>query len=116
MESAIEDIVRNDGDAGIVIKSTVPTGFMNRMQDRYPDRTFLYVPEFLREGSTIQDQMHPSRIVVGLDEENEKSRKAADRYVEALMECIEYKDVPVLKMSFCEAESVKLFSKVPFWM
>lgn len=54
--------------------------------------------------------MHPSRIVVGLDEENEKSRKAADRYVEALMECIEYKDVPVLKMSFCEAESVKLFS------
>lgn len=110
VESTIEDIAGSGGAASIVIKSTVPTGFMRKMQDRHPDRTFLYVPEFLREGSTIQDQMHPSRIVVGLDEENEESRRAADRYVEALLECIEDKGVPVLKMSFNEAESVKLFA------
>ena len=110
VESTIEDIAGSGGAASIVIKSTVPTGFMRKMQDRHPDRTFLYVPEFLREGSTVSDQMHPSRIVVGLDEENEESRRAADRYVEALLECIEDKGVPVLKMSFNEAESVKLFA------
>ena len=110
VESVINDITVSGSDAVIVIKSTVPIGFTEEMCGKYSGTTILYSPEFLREGNAMQDQLHPSRVVIGTDRNREAAVKAANDYASLLKECIDAKDTGFLIMSYGEAESVKLFS------
>ena len=91
----------------IIFRSTVPTGFTKEMQRKYPQFTFLFCPEFLREKTAMQDVVTPSRIIVGCEEGGEAS---AEAFANLMVECVEDKDVPVLFTSSEEAESIKLFS------
>ena len=112
VESVIDDVVMSGSEAAIVVKSTVPMRFIEKMSEKHTQTVFLYAPEFLREGRALYDQLHPSRLVIGIDENCEKTAAAAEKYIQAAAECLEKKDVRSLIMSYGEAEAVKLFSNV----
>ena len=113
--SSVEDAYRSarraNGDALVVIKSTVPVGFTARMIARYGDSRIVFSPEFLREGKALYDCLHPTRIVVGCDAAPDDSpRLESERYLSIMADCSDEPDAPKLMMGTAEAESVKLFS------
>lgn len=104
VEAVIAQVAGVGSRATIVIKSTVPVGFTERMQARHPDAAIIFSPEFLREGRALHDNLHPSRIVVG--DTGEHGRQFADLMVEGALAT----DVPVLLTGATEAEAIKLFA------
>ena len=107
--SSVEDIIEKvlslpDCHATMVVKSTIPVGFIRRMREKYQTDRIFFSPEFLREGKALYDNLYPSRIIVG-DETPE-----AHKFAELLVSAAEKKDVPVLFMESTEAEAVKLFA------
>lgn len=104
VESTIDDVVSVNPDAVIVIRSTVPVGFTDEMQARYPESKILFSPEFLREGRALKDNLYPSRIVVG--DEGDDGRHFSELLIEGSLRA----DVPVLLGGSMEAEAIKLFA------
>lgn len=107
--SSVEDIIQkvidmNDNDVTIVIKSTIPVGFTEKMRKKYNINNIFFSPEFLREGSALYDNLHPSRIIVG--DTTEKAKVFAN----LLKDASEDEDTEVLLMQNTEAEAVKLFA------
>lgn len=87
-----------------VIKSTVPMGYTERIQQMYPHHSILFSPEFLREGSALYDCLHPSRIIMG------GSQGHCEEFAHLLSQSAQKEKVEILYMSTTEAEAVKLFS------
>lgn len=107
--SAVEDIIVKtlefgNQDTTIVVKSTIPVGFIDHMKEKYNIENIFFSPEFLREGHALGDNLYPSRIIVG-----SKSKKAK-LFAELLKDAALKEDVQVLCMGGREAEAVKLFA------
>ncbi|MDR0963475.1 MAG: nucleotide sugar dehydrogenase [Clostridium sp.] len=110
VESVIEQAHQVNEKAILVVKSTTPVGFLERMKERYTNANLLFAPEFLREGQALYDSLHPSRIIVGSCKADEASSASAKIYGELLLQGADRKDAPLLFMNATEAEAVKLFS------
>ena len=108
--NAVLDIIKKvNSNAVIVIKSTVPVGFTENIRKEYPQIKIMFVPEFLREGKALYDNLFPSRIIVGIGE-NCFFKDKAELFVAMLKEAAVKKDIPVLYTNPTEAEAVKLFA------
>ena len=110
VETVIEQVLRINPSAYVVIKSTVPVGYTESISEKYDSDRILFSPEFLREGNALYDNLNPSRIIVGTVGGSEHAERAARVFAELLAESAEKNDVPILIMRATEAEAVKLFS------
>ena len=104
VESCIENLNSQNSKATIIIRSTLPVGFVESVQKKYSNQEIVFVPEFLREGKAMHDSLYPSRIVVG--SHSDQAKKFAELLVEGAIK----KEVEVLYTKPTEAESSKLFA------
>jgi UDPglucose 6-dehydrogenase len=104
VESVIADAVAANPQATVVVKSTVPVGFTERMRAAHPGASILFSPEFLREGRALHDNLYPSRIIVG--DRGERGQAFAELLLRGALD----KSTPVLLTEPTEAEAVKLFA------
>lgn len=107
VEAVIDLVLKSSDTAIMVIKSTIPVGYTEKVRKQFRTDRILFSPEFLRESKALYDNLYPSRIIVGCDEKN---KGAAERFASLLIEGAEKEDIPVLYMGFTEAEAVKLFA------
>ena len=110
VESVLESLLHINPNALVVIKSTVPVGYIEKLTQRYQNLRILFSPEFLRESHALHDNLYPSRIIAGYPVQRPELRSAAKQFAELLHQASLKADVPVLVMNSTEAEAVKLFS------
>ncbi|WP_081775648.1 nucleotide sugar dehydrogenase [Fusobacterium perfoetens] len=110
VEKVIEEILKVNNKAIIVIKSTIPVGYTESIRKKYNSKNIIFSPEFLRESKALYDNLYPSRIIVSTDKDDEFLTEKAHLFAKLLQEGAIKKDIETLFMGFTEAEAVKLFS------
>lgn len=112
--SAVEDVIAKvmqyNPDAIMVIKSTIPVGYTESVRKKFKSDNIIFSPEFLRESKALYDNLYPSRIIVGYEQNDERLAKAAHQFAEIIKQGAIKEDVPILFMGSTEAEAVKLFA------
>lgn len=108
IESVIDEVAKTGAQPTVVIKSTVPVGYTKQISERYPRLKILFSPEFLREGHALEDNLNPSRVVVGTT--NPGDGEAARAFAGLLASQSNKTDVPILIIGSTEAEAIKLFA------
>ena len=107
VENVIELVLKSSDSAMMVIKSTIPVGYTKHISEKYGTDRIMFSPEFLRESKALYDNLYPSRIIVGCDEQN---KAKAQQFGNLLVQGAEKKEIDTLYMGLTEAEAVKLFA------
>lgn len=107
VEAVIELVLKSSDRAVMIIKSTIPVGYTESIRKKFNTDRIIFSPEFLRESKALYDNLYPSRIIVGCDED---TREVAENFAELLIDGAIKEDIDVLYMGFTEAEAVKLFA------
>ena len=110
VRAVIEEVIHSGSRAYMVIKSTIPVGFVKTVREEYSTEKILFSPEFLRESKALYDNLYPSRIIVGTNLDEPAQVAAAEEFAELLAEGALKKNIPTLIMGTTEAEAVKLFA------
>lgn len=110
VENVIDTVSKYNKDCYIVIKSTIPVGYTESIREKTGNKKILFSPEFLRESKALYDNLYPSRIIVGVDQNDKELYAKAKTFANLLKEASLKEDVDVLFMGFSEAEAVKLFA------
>ena len=104
VDNVVCDALNLNNEALIVIKSTIPVGHTKLLQKKFDTKRVIFSPEFLREGKALEDNLHPSRIIVG------SNCEGGQKFAELLNQGAEKKNIEILFMESTEAEAVKLFA------
>lgn len=110
VESVIEQVLKVNDKAFMIIKSTIPVGYTEYVRSKYQTNRILFSPEFLRESKALYDNLYPSRIIVSWDKNDQDVVRASKAFARLLKDAALKEDTPVLHMGFTEAEAVKLFA------
>lgn len=110
VEAAVESAIKYSPNAVIIIKSTIPVGYTERIRKTYNNQNIIFSPEFLRESKALYDNLYPSRIIVGTDLKNKELTQKANEFAALLQEGAIKENIPTLIIGYTEAEAVKLFA------